>query len=425
MTIRSLALAVCCLSCWGGSLSVSASNGNESNSGSPTVKFCKISVSADPKEGANVSGGGKYTLNGNQVLISTNAQNTADYTYTFMYWTQNGIKTSYSQNFWFTPVEGTFDFVAHYEKKEVEFDPDNPQEPSSTSLFRRYFLYLTTNIAGACSFNMDSGIKVRQGTQLGISANLNSGYQFKGWRLNGKIISTSTYLSYTMPNSEMTLEAVVSEIPYNPEIPQAPTGTSSNADNPTRQIIELTIGESDGYVDKTRIVINDAKSLDYELECDASKFLSNEVDYQIYSLDDNGTRYSINERPRGNGIIPIGIVVRKKGQVTIDVKRLECNAVLVDHDTDTETNLALSSYSFYSSKTGTIEDRFSVKVPKLQGDANGDGKVNYDDVEAVAEFITTGNSKGFFFTNADINGDKTIDAIDIVEIVNIIKNKTK
>ena len=189
-------LAVCCLSCWGGSLSASAPDGDDYNSDSQAVKFCSISVSADPEEGANVSGGGKYTLNGNQVLISTNAMNTADYTYTFMYWTQNGVRTSYNQNFWFTPAEGTFDFVAHYEKKEVEFDPDNPQEPSSTSLFRRYFLYLTTNIAGACSFNMDSGIKVRVGAQLGISANLNPGYQFEGWMQNGEIISTENASDY-------------------------------------------------------------------------------------------------------------------------------------------------------------------------------------------------------------------------------------
>jgi hypothetical protein len=265
---------------------------------------------------------------------------------------------------------------------------------------------------------MDSGIKVRVGAQLGISANLNPGYQFEGWSLNGEIISTSTFLSYRMPDSEMTLEAVVSEIPYDPEIPQNPIGTSGNADNPTRQIIDLTIGDGDGYVDKTRIVINDTKNLDYELECDASKFLSNEVDYQIYSLDDNGTCYSINARPRDNGMIPIGIVVRNEGLVTIDVKRLECQAILVDHDTDTETDLAFSSYTFYSGM-GTIEGRFSVKVSELskQGDANGDGDVNYDDVTAIARYIMEGMYEGFFFENANMNGDQEVNATDIVLLI--------
>ena len=62
-----------------------------------------------------------------------------------------------------------------------------------------------------------------------------------------------------------------------------------------------------------------------------------------------------------------------------------------------------------------IEELGTVKP----GDANGDGNVNLNDVETVADFITTGNGKGFFFTNADMNNDETINAIDLVEIINI------
>jgi hypothetical protein len=52
------------------------------------------------------------------------------------------------------------------------------------------------------------------------------------------------------------------------------------------------------------------------------------------------------------------------------------------------------------------------------GDANGDGVVDISDARKVANFITTGNGKGFFFTNADMNNDETINAIDLVEIIN-------
>ena len=62
-----------------------------------------------------------------------------------------------------------------------------------------------------------------------------------------------------------------------------------------------------------------------------------------------------------------------------------------------------------------IEELGTVKP----GDANGDGNVNLNDVETVADFITTGNGKGFFFTNADMNNDETINAVDLVEIINI------
>ena len=54
----------------------------------------------------------------------------------------------------------------------------------------------------------------------------------------------------------------------------------------------------------------------------------------------------------------------------------------------------------------------------IPGDANGDGVVDISDARKVANFITTGNGKGFFFTNADMNNDETINAIDLVEIIN-------
>jgi hypothetical protein len=57
----------------------------------------------------------------------------------------------------------------------------------------------------------------------------------------------------------------------------------------------------------------------------------------------------------------------------------------------------------------------------LQGDANNDGKVDDKDIEAVTKYIMDGNTKGFIYKNADVNGDKKINAADIVLIVNLIK----
>ncbi len=58
----------------------------------------------------------------------------------------------------------------------------------------------------------------------------------------------------------------------------------------------------------------------------------------------------------------------------------------------------------------------------MAGDANGDGKVGQNDIELVSEFIMTGvEPDGFVFGNADVNGDNKINAVDIVEIVNIMK----
>ena len=94
MKMKIQLLLTCCLFLWGGSLSALAVPDDEFNPENPAdpeaIDFCWLKVSADPSEGAYVSGGGKYRVNGNQVYISTSANNTNEYTYTFLYWTLNG-----------------------------------------------------------------------------------------------------------------------------------------------------------------------------------------------------------------------------------------------------------------------------------------------------------------------------------------------
>ena len=309
MRVKKILLAISCL-LLGGSLSVVAQDDNydPQNPEEPSaVDICRIKVSADPAEGAYVSGGGKYKVNGNSIWISTSARNTEDYTYTFKYWTVNGVQTSYSEYFEYYPTKGDFEFVAHYEKAEVVFDPDNPTEPSSANAKRKYFLYLTPSIEGACSFNMASGEKIKEETQLDIATYPNNNYKFEGWKLNGQIISTSSYLSFKMPSANTTLEACYSEIPFDPEDPIEPSSQGGNVDNSTRKIVELTIGDDNGVVDKTRIAFNEKRSLDYEAGCDASKFISNTANFQIYSISDD-VKYSVNERPFDNGEVAIGII---------------------------------------------------------------------------------------------------------------------
>ena len=219
-------LLMVCLSLWGGICQALAQGGDEFNPPNPVepaaIDYCWLTVSADPAEGAYVSGGGKYTVNGNSVYVSTSARNTSDYTYTFLYWTLNGEIISYSQYFWYTPQKGRYELVAHYEKKEIIFDPGNPVEPYMPDIKRKYYLYLTSNLEGACSFNIASGNKYEEQSNIYVSIYLNPGYQFDGWKLNGSIISTSRGFYLKMPSANSTLEACISELPFDPESPMDP-----------------------------------------------------------------------------------------------------------------------------------------------------------------------------------------------------------
>lgn len=83
----------------------------------------------------------------------------------------------------------------------------------------------------------------------------------------------------------------------------------------------------------------------------------------------------------------------------------------------------------YSAYKNTNEWRNFGKVKEMVstvlGDANGDGVVNQKDIEAIADYIVTGNIENFIFNNANVNGDNVVNAADIVELITRISNQQK
>lgn len=117
------------------------------------------------------------------------------------------------------------------------------------------------------------------------------------------------------------------------------------------------------YSDRARVVLNESAKQDYEIERDASKFMSsNAAVPQIYVID-NGVHYAIDERPLGTGEYALGVRIGKEGSYTISMRPIDSDyeVVLVDKETDTDTNLNEDSYTF-SSDVRTLNDRFAIKV---------------------------------------------------------------
>lgn len=77
-----------------------------------------------------------------------------------------------------------------------------------------------------------------------------------------------------------------------------------------------------------------------------------------------------------------------------------------------------SDYTYAHIDGGTDNPGYFSFVGRL-GDANGDGYVNMEDVNAVKDYIMKGKTEGLNFFNADANGDKVINAADIVKIVKL------
>ena len=129
--------------------------------------------------------------------------------------------------------------------------------------------------------------------------------------------------------------------------------------DPKRQLINLQIMDSEGnQADRTRVVFNAEASADYELECDAAKFMSNDAVAQLYSLE-NGVQMSINERPLA-GDVRLGYTAKKAGTLSISASRMDHPMMLIDTELGTTFDLSVGTYDF-ETKAGTNNTRFLLR----------------------------------------------------------------
>lgn len=138
---------------------------------------------------------------------------------------------------------------------------------------------------------------------------------------------------------------------------QAPS-RSKDFKNANREIYNVVL--SDGMTeDHTRFVINGDASCHYELDKDASKFVTDDnAAILLYTLE-NGVKYAINERPLGNGVINLGFYAPNAREYTISLNTIQGkNLILVDNETNTKTDTN-GEYRFYTG-AGFNDTRFSL-----------------------------------------------------------------
>ena len=129
----------------------------------------------------------------------------------------------------------------------------------------------------------------------------------------------------------------------------------------SRKLIDVEL--SDGsQSDKTRFVLNPQASLSYEVNCDASKFMSMDAGVpQIYTIE-NGVQMAINERPVGEGVVRLGVKIAANGTYTISAPRNGFSSIILyDSETGEQTDLSSDSYTF-SAYAGSYDNRFALYV---------------------------------------------------------------
>lgn len=132
---------------------------------------------------------------------------------------------------------------------------------------------------------------------------------------------------------------------------------SRGNDNTIRHIVNLTIGSGESIADRARVVYNELKSADYEMDCDAAKFLSDQSAAQLYTLGHDGTQYAINERPLCE--VSLGYVAKQQGELTISAPRMDCPVWLYDKVMNITHDLSLGGYTF-ATEAGAFEGRFTL-----------------------------------------------------------------
>lgn len=126
-----------------------------------------------------------------------------------------------------------------------------------------------------------------------------------------------------------------------------------------RTVFNITLAKDGQQADRTRVVINEAATMQYDLSRDAAKFTGTEPTVsQIFTI--NGTtRYAINERPLNNGQALLGLHFGTDGTYTIGLSNQPDGQItLEDRLTGTKQQLnGTAGYSF-TAKAGDSTDRF-------------------------------------------------------------------
>ena len=176
----------------------------------------------------------------------------------------------------------------------------------------------------------------------------------------------STYKAYSIADDDLVLRPMqsffvqkpeaVDKIVFNKEGRQllstvAPHTTSNSftLGEQSRKIFNIQIAdsESENAADETRVVLNNNANMGYELECDASKFMSldNSVP-QIFTTDSDGNAYAINERPALDGKVTLAFYAAKAGEYTISAQRADGKVQLIDSEEGNTIDITNESYTF-------------------------------------------------------------------------------
>lgn len=179
-----------------------------------TTKYYNFSTSVTPTNGGstNFSGMSRYS-EGTSIYVRAN-NNTG---YQLIHWLQEDSVVSTASSFDYIMPGKDVTLTAVF-----KYNPSNPADPDSLGL--KYSLQVVSSPKQGGSFNVSS-TEVQEGHSTNLYAYPNTGFRFKGWQLDGEIVSTASPYNYMMGDKDVTITGVFE---YNPSNPSNPGKNSWN-----------------------------------------------------------------------------------------------------------------------------------------------------------------------------------------------------
>ena len=142
--------------------------------------------------------------------------------YRFVHWIENdSVIVSTSSEFWYympardVVVKAVFEYYPG--EYGGNYDPSNPNNPSAT--VTSYKLTAKSEPANIGNVHTNSS-RVNVGEEAYVSASQHSSYKFKGWFLDGVLVSTELHYRFLMEDHNMDFTA---KYEYSPSSPNNPT----------------------------------------------------------------------------------------------------------------------------------------------------------------------------------------------------------
>ncbi|MBQ9641091.1 MAG: dockerin [Bacteroidaceae bacterium] len=368
-----------------------------------TILYYKLTVLG--RTGSNgVSGGGSYQA-GCSVGISASTESG----YAFLNWTdKDGTVLSTSPSFTYTTQTKKDTLYANY-----VFAPASPTEPVQPT--PRHHVSVDATEGGY--WYGTSGL-IYEGNSFTLTANVNDGYSFAGWFLNGQLYTSLPNFSYTLGTEDVDFQA---RFYFNPASPSEPNMPALDKYSfylmtvnsvPGRTIdYPLYLASTDGLLDMT-----------FQLTFPTALM----PDLTDIVLDEVASGYETSLTSLNDSVCVISLVGGTTPASTVPLLTFHVNvADTAQTGVSYQVKINQISVTQPDGTTVTTRTRNGRMGVYKRGDANGDDAVNILDVVSTLTLMKGVEDETLIKEAANTNEDADTNILDVIGILEIMKSNNE